>query len=451
MRLAPQPSRVADDIRAALSSLGRGTEVAGGIALVGVRPLPSPQTFDAVLVLPRGVLVVLGVDLPEPVMRLEAPLTGPWKADGWPLSAADEAVNPATTKLALARSLRKRLDSVHSPIGTVLAIGPFVDKVDQPAADVAGMVRVLHPTATSMLAAVVSLAVAPKACAVEDARALIKLLAPDAEITDEMLTAEGFAAEASTVTLPQVAADPAKPAVRQAPADMAESQTPGDLPRPVPPPGPIEITAPVPRVTATAPVRSSAPAQPSRTVRWLPVGAIGLLAVLLVTAIVLATTGSGDKPAASAPPPPPQVVVNGIQFVQRASATDAECAAHAFGDVQASLLSTGCVAIRRGSYEATVQNRPAAVTLAVITFANEDAASAFKQVVDTPGGGGMADLATETGKWAHTPSFDGAAYVSTTQGTVVRLVLAAWLDGRSSSMDPGLLNLARAAAAMPLS
>ena len=430
VRLAPQPSRVADDIRAALASLGRGSEVMGGIALAGVRPLPSPHTFDAVLVLPRGVVVVLGVDLPEPVLRLEAPLTGPWKADGWPLAAPDEAVNPAVTKLSLAESLRKHLSAASVPVGTVLAVGPFVDKVDQPAADVAGMVRVLHPTATSMLAAAVSLAGAPKRASIEEARTLIKLLAPDTpEITDATLAAEGFATEESTATLPLVPAEP---------------------PKAPPPPAPIEITTPVPRVTAAAPV-PPAPGRPSRTVRWLPLGAIGLLAVLLVTAIVLATTGSGDTPAAPKAAPPPQVVVNGVQFVERATATDSECAAHAFGDVQASLLSTGCVAIRRGSYEATVRNQPAAVTLAVITFANEDAANAFRRVADTPGGGGIADVGTEARTWPRTPSFAGAAYVSTVQGTVVRLALAAWFDRSSRATDPELLGVARAAAGMPLS
>ena len=429
VRLAPQPSRVAEDIRAALASLGRGKEVAGGIALAGVRPLPGPHTFDAVVVLPRGLLIVLGVDLPEPAMRLDAPLTAPWKADGWALATPDDAVNPAVAKLALARSLREHLKPTGVPVGTVLAVGPFVGKVDQPAADMAGMVRVLHPTATSMLAATVSLASAPKPCSIEDARALLKILAPDApEITDEMLIAEGFAAEASTVTLPRVPAAPPKP----------------------PPPAPIEITTPVPRVTAAAPVRPP-PARPSRTVRWLPLGAIALLTVLLVTAVVLAMTGSGGSPTRSAAAPSSQVVVNGITFAQRASAADSECAAHAFGDAQASLLSTGCVAIRRDSYEATVRNRPVAVTLAVITFANDDAARAFKTVADNPGGGGVTDLAVETARWPRTPSFDGAAYVSTVQGAVVRLALAAWLDASSSTTDPDLLTAARAAAAMPLS
>ena len=48
------------------------------------------------MVLPRGVLVIAGVDLPDPAMRLDAPLTGAWKTDGWPLvRPGDRAPNPA--------------------------------------------------------------------------------------------------------------------------------------------------------------------------------------------------------------------------------------------------------------------------------------------------------------------------------------------------------------------
>lgn len=426
VRLAQQPSRIAEDIRAALASLGRGDTVAGGIALIGVRPLPTGRAVDAVIVLPRGVLVVLGVDLPEPVLRLEAPLTGPWKADGWALATADKAVNPAAGKLALAESITRQVRPKVPealPIGTILAVGPFVDEIDQPAADVSGAVRVVFPTATSMLAATVSLASAPKPCSIRDARALIKILAPDApEVTAETLTAEGFGAveenedplSAITVQLPQVP----------------------------PPPAPIEVTTPVPRITAATPVRRPAP---EKAPRWLPLGAIGLLAVLLITAIVLAaTSGGGSAPTTNAAATPPPQVVNGITLLERAAGTDTQCAAHAIGDAQASLQRSACLTMRRASFEAAVDGRPAAVSVALLTFPDAATAAAFKTVADTPGGGGMADLADETGKWPHAPHFDDAAYLGTVDGTTVRLVLAAWFDRPSTANDPALLRAARA-------
>lgn len=443
VRLGQQPSRVADDIRAALASLGRGATVVGGVALIGVRPIPSVRSVDAVVVLPRGVLIVLGIDLPDPAMRLEAPLAGPWKADGWPLPVPDKAVNPAIAKLTLAESIAKQLRPkvpAALPIGTILAVGPFVDQVDQPPADVAGSVRVLHPTATHMLAAAVSLAAAPKPCSVEEAQTLLKALAPEAQpLSDEVLAAEGFGAteeEPPPETTDKLL--PPSPKMTPPPPKVVAAR-----PEAPPPPTPIEVTTPVPRITAAVPVRAPTTGNP-RTVRWLPLAAIGLLAVLLVTAIVLATTSGGTPESASAPPPQ---VVNGIPLIERAAATDTRCAAHAVGDLQASLQRTACVTMRRGSFEATVDGKPVAVSVAAVTFADSATASAFKEAADTPGGGSMIDLAAETGKWQRNPKFDGtAAYVSSATGTEVRLVLAAWFDQASTADDPALLRAAKAGA-----
>lgn len=455
VRLGQQPSRVAEDIRAALASLGRGATVVGGVALVGARPIPSVRSVDAVVVLPRGVLIVLGIDLPEPAMRLEAPLTGPWKADGWPLPAPDKAVNPATPKLALAESITRQLRPkvpAELPIGTILAVGPFVDQVDQPPTDVSGPIRVLHPTATHMLAAAVSLAAAAKPCSVDDARLLLKALAPEAPpLSDEVLAAEGFGVleddtpeTTDKLVTPETTEKIVPSIALLRPPEKITPPPPPPLPvKAPPPPVPIEVTTPVPRITAAAPVHTP-PARTSRTVRWLPLGAIGLLGVLLVTAIVLATTGGSSTEGA--PPPPPQVI-DGIPLTERAAATDRNCAAHAVGDLQASLQKTACVTMSRGSFEATIDGRTAAVSVAAVTFTDATAASAFKKAADTPGGGSVTDLAGETGKWPRTPHFDGtAAYVSAANGTEVRLVLAAWFDQASAADDPSLLRAAHAGA-----
>jgi hypothetical protein len=159
---------------------------------------------------------------------------------------------------------------------------------------------------------------------------------------------------------------------------------------------------------------------------------------------------SGGSPE-SAPAPVPQVV-DGIPLLERAAASDTQCAAHAIGDLQASLQRTACVTMRRGSFEATVDGKPAAVSVAAVTFADAAKASAFKKAADTPGGGSMTDLAGETGKWPRTPHFDGtAAYVSSANGTEVRLVLAAWFDQPSTADDPALLRAAHAGATAQVS
>src|SRR6185312_12572792 len=103
---------------------------------------------------------------------------------------------------------------------------------------------------------------------------------------------------------------------------------------------------------------------------------IGLLVVLAVAAIAVATTGDGT---AAAPPPtlssPPKSTasskrapVKSLQFALRAADGDQRCASHAFGDAQASLQQTSCSGVRRASYAATVDGRPGAVAIGIVDF-----------------------------------------------------------------------------------
>ncbi|MEV6647001.1 hypothetical protein [Amycolatopsis sp. NPDC051371] len=796
VRLERQQSRVADDVRAALASLGRGSTVIGGIALVGVGSV-TERPIEAVVLLPHGVIIVIGVDLPDPALRLEAPLGGPWKADGWPLIADDDAINPATDALDVSQACEQRIASLvpgTGPVGTIVAVGPYVETVDQPAGDLAGPVRVLHPTPTTMLAATVSLATAHRPRSVEQVRALIRGLAPEApEFSDEVLVGEGFsrftddsppeslwdsgpsvpsqvgtatsgsaaagaagaagpagaaAAVGSSSTEPtsdgagsgtagpgspaasssSPAADspavgsagpgsptvdsagPGSPAVGsgaagsgagpsspaaesatagsagptsptpgspaaesgsaavvragwqtkapvsagiepvRAPAEDSKSTEPAPIPaedsepaEPAPTPAadpgsaepasspavgpesadltPIPATEPEPAEPAPAPAADpesaspahipaadpepaepaptpatdpesaepehtpatdpgavepaptpaadqesagsqaaqsateadpdepalsadsertevlpspaapsvlplfpgatppqspgspqsgdhepaadtertenlsfpttparkpsapqavtlsqitlppeprpfptprpapSEPAPSSKTVRWLPLGAIGLLVALVVAAIAVATSGDDPDAAPTGPPtpatqPPPSssaAPAQSLQFALRAADRDQRCASHAFGDAQASLQQTSCSGVRRASYAATVDGRGAAVTVGIVEFPDAAQAGAFKAVADTPGGGGILDLASETGKWGATPAprFENAAYTSRVEGTSVRVVQAVWAPGPSTPDDPGLARAANAALDLP--
>ncbi|MEV6831917.1 hypothetical protein [Amycolatopsis sp. NPDC051102] len=654
VRLERQQSRVADDVRAALASLGRGNTMIGGIALIGVGSV-TERPIEAVVLLPHGVIIVIGVDLPDPALRLEAPLGEPWKADGWPLVADDDAINPATEALDLSQACERRIASLvpgTAPVGTIIAVGPYVETVDQPAADLTGPVRVLHPTPTTMLAATVSLATAHRPRSVDQVRALIEGLAPEApEFSDEVLLGEGFSRmtddsppESLWDDGPAVAARPEAVAVAAGAAGVSEAvgsdagvsagvsgwrtETPaaavvtesleaateaspaevvppaeeepepaeessalpvfpgaGTLPRfpgPAEAPGastetldvpaatrqPAEAEPEIPRFpgpeqpaalsteaeaavataepaaeteqtdqspapqntaalpdeaapadpaptaaetglaaqTAAPPEPAALPAAPadaeasaetgpatssptperpespqaaaakpspyprprlaptaatSRTVRWVPVGAIAVLVVLVVAAIVVASSGDGTAAAPAAPAPvtsaPPvstarsAAPVRSLDFALRAAAGDQRCASHAFGDAQASLQQTSCSGVRRASYAATIDGRAGAVTVGVVAFPDAAQAAAFKAIADTPGGGGILDLATETGQWGATPAprFENAAYASKLDGSSVRLVQAVWAPGPSTADDPGLVRAAKAALDLP--
>ncbi|MBE1573152.1 hypothetical protein ACFORH_31115 [Amycolatopsis roodepoortensis] len=472
VRLAQQPSRVAEDVRAALASLGRGSNVVGGVALIGASPVDG-RPVEAVVVMPKGILIVIGVDLPDPALKLEAPLGGPWKADGWPLVHGDTSINPATDALSLSAACTHRIADIApgaGPIGTIIAVGPYVETVDQPAADLAGSVRVLYPTATTMLAATVSLASAPSPRSVQQARELIAALAPDAPpMPEEMLLGEGFSAysdDEPTVIRenPLVAIAPTVP-VRHPGKRPTKSAVP-----PAPPAKPVKAAPPVQQAVAVKPPPpEAAPAEPgpktsqqSKTVKWLPVAAIGLLIVLLIAAISVASssddTASTQAPPPPAPstapstsPPPPSSAVESIQFTSRASAADQKCASHAYGDVQSSLQQTSCAGVKRASFAGSIDGRNAAVTVAVVDFPDAGQATAFKATADTPGGGGILDLATETGQWqGEVPVFEGAAYQSSVDGKSVRLVQVVWVPGPSTPDDPGLVRGAKAALELPV-
>ncbi|MEV6911404.1 hypothetical protein [Amycolatopsis sp. NPDC051071] len=485
VRLAQQPSRVAEDVRAALASLGRGSTIVGGVALVGASPVAG-RPVEAVVVMPKGVLIVIGVDLPDPALKLEAPLGGPWKADGWPLVHGDTSINPATDALSLSAACTHKIADVApgaGPIGTIIAVGPYVETVDQPPADLAGSVRVLYPTATTMLAATVSLATASRPRSVQQARDLITALAPDAPpMPEEMLLGEGFSAysdDEPTIVRenPLVAIAPtvpvqhpgkpkraAKPATSRAKPGQATApvQQPAAPVKPVPPARQAPPPAHAAAASAPAPAPAeSAPKRPhqSKTVKWLPLAAIGLLIVLLVAAISVASGGDDTAstqtpppptPATSSPPPSSSAVEN-IQFTSRASAADQKCASHAYGDVQAILQQTSCSAVKRASFASTIDGRAAAVTIAVVEFPNAEQASALKAAADNPGGGGILDIATETSQWqGDVPVFEGAAYQSGQDGNSVRLVQAVWVPGPSTADDPGLVRGAKAALELPV-
>ncbi|OLR95476.1 hypothetical protein [Actinokineospora bangkokensis] len=414
LRLGGTASAVGDDLRAALASWGRGDGIAGGVALLGYQPPDHPDPVEAVLLLPRAVVVVVGIDLPDPAMRLEAPLAGQWKTDGWPLVRPDGPVNPAVDALAATSAVSDALDAARAeplPMGTVVAVGPYVGQVAQPSADLVRGVRILHPEPRSLLAAARELSTHTRTCPATDARRMLSALGVQVDHAD--LVAEGFGdvvtrevAAASTTFIPKV-----------------------DLPT----------------------GRSEAAAEPrQRSVRWLPIAAVLLLAVLLVTGIAVAISSADDDVRGARAPQPSgtAIPVGGVGFTARGSAEAPDCAAHAYGDVQAYLTTaagSGCAKLIRARYEASGKNgAKAAVLLSVLRFTNSTTGAELKAVADRPGAGGVRDQLAEGVAWPGTaaPTFTSAAYASGREGNSVKLVQAVWLGKASTPEDPALQDIA---------
>jgi len=194
VRRANPPSWIGADLRAMLSAIGHGDDVLGGVALVGLSLPGLNLVIDAVLVLPRGLIVVSGVDLPGPALRLDAPNDGPWLADGWRLV---RPVSPISGALAAARAVGARLEASGAPVlplSAVVAVGPYVREVVRPDRDAERAPAVLHPTPRLLVRMATKLARAPTPCDLVTAGTLLGLLAPGHGVTPEILAAEGFAA-----------------------------------------------------------------------------------------------------------------------------------------------------------------------------------------------------------------------------------------------------------------
>jgi len=189
--------QAAADLRACLAVLGPGPEVLGGVALLGLMLPGLEPRIDAVLLLPRGILVLASVDLPGPVLRLDAPIDGPWLADGWRLVRPDGATNPAGTACAAAAAVAARLGVPGSPVlevGVAVLVGPYVRTVVQPAADLDRRIRVLSPSGPALVGLARELCNGVRPCGLMAAGGLLGVLAPGLRpVPPEVLAAEGFA------------------------------------------------------------------------------------------------------------------------------------------------------------------------------------------------------------------------------------------------------------------
>jgi hypothetical protein len=385
IRLGAEPSAIGADVRAALTAWGAGTEVLGGIALIGVQPPDCPMPLDAIVVLPKGVLVIVGVDLPDPGMKLEAPLGGQWKIDGWPLVAKDGVANPATEAVAAATAVAQRIQAMRAeplPVSTIVAVGPFVSQVVQPTVDLNRGVRVLHPKPSTVLSAARELATSSVSCTVDHAAKLLAILQTTGTPPDaKALLDEGFSdavspdlAAASTMLIPRAQ-------LRQA---IGRKRLPGKL-------------------------------------TWPYLAGAALVALILVVWLVVALPGD-DKPADATPAPtstqPTTVVVDGTTFVPKDTRKDQDCQSQAFGDVKAWLVANDCGVLLRATYETRVQDKPVTVLVADMDLYDAPSAKALHAVVTLPGSGGVHGF---DGK-----PLESAAFANTTKGSHVTLAFAVW-------------------------
>jgi hypothetical protein len=357
--------------------------------------------LDAIVVLPKGVLVIVGVDLPDPAVKLEAPLGGQWKIDGWPLVSQDGAPNPATEAVAAATAVAQRIQAMRAeplPVSTVVAVGPFVSQVVQPTVDLNRGVRVLHPKPSTLLTAARELATSTVPCTADHAVKLLAILQTTGTPPDaRSLLAEGFSdavspdlASAHTMLIPKIQV---RPLIQRKRLLHNLSQ--------------------------------------NRTLAFLC--AVGIIALVLLVWLMVLLSGGKDDAAGSTPAPtvpqPTTVVVDGTAFVPKEAKKDKDCQAQAFGDVKAWLIANECGEILRATYETTVQDKPATVLVADLDLLDSPSAKALLSIVALPGSGGV-----------HGPDgtpLQNAAFASGVKGSHVQLAFVIWSGGAGDqSLDP---------------
>jgi hypothetical protein len=439
VRLGEEPTKAGADVKAALATFGVGGSALGGVTLLGCTPSGSARTLDAVVVLPRGVLVVVGVDLPKPTLRLDASLSAQWRIDDMALQGGDGAINPAADAHRRAWAVAHQLQAIGAeplPVSTVIAVGPYVGQVVQPTADLHRGVRVLHPTPTTLLSAARELATCERPCSADQAGRIITVLSHNAALRPAELIAEGF--------------------TDQAAADLARASTTlisriTDNPRPASTPYRPATAAPARHHAGRAHPTRKRRIQP----RWLAVGAAGMVAGVMLAGIIVAIASAGDGRSTTKAVNPAITgaqtrSVDGVPFATMGSADDTDCTAHSYGDVHLWLSRWPCDGLSRRVLAVNAAPYDAAVAIAAVDLPDAAAAQEFQRVVDTPGGGGITTLVQDGQNWSGGPkSFDGAAAASVCEGTRVLIARVVWTRRRSRPDDPKLLVLAQQALRLP--
>lgn len=489
-------SLIAADISASLRGLGRGDETAGGIAMMHVKPPRCREPFDAIVVTPHGVLLISGVELPGPTMRLDAPLNGQWKADNWPLVGSGDAVNPGAGALAASRHLAERITheaGLTLPVATVLAVGPFVDSVTPGEGDLDQPVRVLYPTINALKNAIATLTPpGPHPCSAEQARAVLRAVDPATPIQpDTTLAKEGFPSAVTTAragaesresgggqtSAPKTGAPrSATPAAApDSPSSAAPAATPygatvtrqasssavsdGQSPATSVPAVPSSASGaeqhassrPHPVQGTPHPQPSSGARQRPMLLRPLPIAVVCLLVVGLIAVIAVATAGASDSPTGTDAALPDLVIhdVDGLDFHVIAAETDQRCERNTYGDLRTAVADANCEGVHLGSYLTNIDDRRVAVSVAAFEFRSSKQAKRVDALATTKGTGWALDLATAHDAWPDASGVGTATYRSAASGATLHLVRAVWLDESEDGDDTSLTPVIQRAFAVP--
>jgi hypothetical protein len=160
-------------------------------------------------------------------------------------------------------------------------------------------------------------------------------------------------------------------------------------------------------------------------------------------------SGTGSAPASpSAIAVAPLAVPAG--YTAKAADTQADCAAHSYGQVATFLATTRCVRVQRQLLTSTVDARPVVFAVREVTMSSAADAASLKTLVDGTGTGNVDDLLRDGATYPGGPTALPSAndYASSISGAKVRIVEAGFTDGAQPGDSTALQSAAAALAAV---
>ena len=129
--------------------------------------------------------------------------------------------------------------------------------------------------------------------------------------------------------------------------------------------------------------------------------------------------------------------------MRRASDSQTNCAAHAYGQVQGFFARTPCISVQRLLATTNEGGRAVVIASNVVTFGSAAQAQRYLTLVNADGTGNIADLLREGVSYPGGPEkLPDAAFASRLDGNRVLVAEAGYVGGTSSATDPTLRAIA---------
>jgi hypothetical protein len=203
--------------------------------------------------------------------------------------------------------------------------------------------------------------------------------------------------------------------------------------------------------------RTGKPRSRLRLVALLLAGWLVVSVLVLVILLAIGGRHSSDRSAGSSAGTPTTSATTGRPsgsssgsaalpdgWVRRASDSQTDCAAHAYGQVQSFFARTPCTSVQRLLATTSEHGRAVVIASSVVSFRTPAQAQQYLSLVNADGTGNVADLLREGASYPGGPErMPDAGFASRLDGNRVLVAEAGYVGGTSSASDPDLREIAQ--------